>query len=79
MIIQNSKKSNAKISTLLYFIWCDVKIYLCPKKNSQHIKKMQIYSKNDWNDFKFYEVCIMYQTLWFHLIRISLWAMWKNW
>jgi hypothetical protein len=32
------------------FIYCDVNIYLC-KKNVTMYYKMQIYSRNGWNDF----------------------------
>jgi hypothetical protein len=53
MVGQNPKKSNAKETTFYYFIWCDVSIYLCQKKKHYNILKMQIYSKKDWNDFKF--------------------------
>jgi len=40
---------------------------------------MQIYSKNAEMIFNVYEICNIYQTLWFHMIRISLWAMWRVW
>jgi hypothetical protein len=50
VIGQNPNKSNSKKLTLFNLIWCDVRIYLCQKK-SRNILKMQIYSKNDRNDF----------------------------
>jgi hypothetical protein len=51
MVGQNPKKSNVKKTTLSYFLWCDVRIYLCQKYICQNIFKMKIYSRNDWNDF----------------------------
>jgi hypothetical protein len=46
MVGQNSKKSDAKKIAHFYFIWCDVKIYLC-KKNMHHnkLKNVNILSK----------------------------------
>jgi len=33
------KKSNAKETTLFYFIWCDVRIYLCQKHICHNVLK----------------------------------------
>jgi hypothetical protein len=35
IVSQNTKKSNAKETTFLNFIWCDLIIYLC-KSNVHH-------------------------------------------
>jgi hypothetical protein len=76
MIGQNPKKSNVKKTTFFYFIWCDVQIYLYEKKYTQNIKTCKYTQEIIVN---IYEICMIYWTLWFHMIGISLWAMWRVW
>jgi len=38
---------------IFYFIWCDVKIYLCNKNICHKVLKIENIFKNDWNGFEF--------------------------
>ncbi len=57
MVGQNPKKSNARGITHFYFIWCDVRIYLCQKHICWNVLKNANIFK-DWNDFVFVKFII---------------------
>jgi hypothetical protein len=46
--------------TQFYFIWCDVKIYLCQQKMSQRIEKWKYTLKMIEMIFNLYESCNIY-------------------
>jgi hypothetical protein len=57
----NPNKLSSKEATLFNLIWCDVKIYLCERKNGQeHIKKCKYIKKLIKMIFSLYEICSIY-------------------
>jgi hypothetical protein len=46
--------------TLLNFIWCDVRVYLCKKCTLQRLKKWKYIHEMIEIFFNFYEICNIY-------------------
>ncbi len=50
-MVYHNKKNSIKRFFFFQLILCDSKIYLWQKTVCHYVFKMQIYSKNEWNDF----------------------------
>ncbi len=75
-----TQRIQSQKNSFFQLILCDSKMYLWQQKKVRHyvLKKCKYIQKMIEIIFSVYEFCI-YSTLWFYMIGISLWTMWKVW
>ncbi len=79
MIDYNIKNSITKKIPFPTYIVRFQNIFVAKKCTSLCTRKCKYTQNKIEMIFSFYEICSIYQTLWFHMIGISLCVMWKFW